>query len=195
MLTWIISTAQPARPKVIHHKRTGARPVEQILGRGDEEAFFVELRAQALELGPVGVAADQPGDRASSSSVGIRSWRGSRVTPIRARPSSMHRRGLGRARRGRSSSRSSHQAGPRKAHRPREQERGLEVEDDEQDRDQIERTSNCTRLSSKAGKPHSYSLSFSGLGRWAPVRRQTSIGSTTTPPTSQSDAEEQRDGR
>ena len=37
------------------------------------------------------------------------------------------------------------------------------------------------RLSSKAGKPHSYSLSFSGFGRWAPVSRETSIGSTTNP--------------
>ena len=62
MLTWIISTAQQARPKVIHHKRPGARPGEQIFGRGDEEALLVELLAQPLELGPVGVAGDQPGE-------------------------------------------------------------------------------------------------------------------------------------
>src|SRR3546814_11978151 len=41
------------------------------------------------------------------------------------------------------------------------------------------RTSNWLRGSSNAGKPHSYSVSFSGYGLCAPVRRPTSIGKNT----------------
>ena len=61
MLTWIISTAQQARPKVIHHRL----PVRAQVNRSSVEAtrkpFSSSSLAHRQELGFLGAAGDQPG--------------------------------------------------------------------------------------------------------------------------------------
>ena len=62
MFTWIISTAQQARPKVIHH----SEPVRAQVNRSSVvvtmKPFSSRSAAQLLEMLPVDVARDEAGE-------------------------------------------------------------------------------------------------------------------------------------
>ena len=193
MFTWIISTAQQARPKVIHHSEPVRAHCEQVLGRGDEEALVVELRAQLVEeLG--GRRCRARARRPRELVFGRIGSSGSSITPIRALPSSRRRRG-----RAPSSARKiiiaiqPVQPVQSRRHRPGEQEGRFEVEDDEQDRDQVEADVELRAASSNAGKPHSYSAELVGVRPVCAGQARHDIGSTTNAPTAPARRQEQQD--
>ena len=182
MFTWIISTAQQARPKVIHH----SEPVRAQVNRSSVEVTRKPFSSSSWRISrKLRLVRRCPGRarraRASSSSVGRGFGRGSSITPIRALPSSRHRRGRAPVRRGRSSSRSSRPSRcPISDYRPGEQERRFEVEHDEQDGDQVEADVELRAAVLERGEAALiFGSAFPASGLCVPVRRLTSIGSTT----------------
>ncbi len=59
MLTWIISTAQQARPKVIHHSEPVRAQVNRSSARRHEKALLVEVLAHFGQAGMFGRAGRQ----------------------------------------------------------------------------------------------------------------------------------------
>ena len=166
MLTWIISTAQQARPKVIHHRLPVRAQVNRSSAVVTMKPFSLSDWRSSSSLAWSTLPGTRPASRASSSSVGIGSCRGSSITPIRARPSSTHRQGRGELGEEDHHRRPAGPAGEVEAHRPGKQERGFEVEDDEQDRDQIEAD---VELGAGILERREAAFIFAELGRVGPV--------------------------